>query len=69
MKLTYNEDEERYEMVGAEYHERAHMKHAGFHWDPHATIWYTKDPETAVKLVEYADEEAWERLDDEIGLQ
>ena len=61
MKLITNGDMKRYEAVST-YKEKDIPKGAGFRWDPAIKRWWTSDIETAIKLIEYADDETFEAL-------
>ena len=59
--LTFRND--RFIAVCA-FTERTAPKQAGFRWDPTARMWWTNDPAKAAHLIDYADEQATDALDD-----
>lgn len=61
-RVTYNSARGRFEFVGS-YEERMLPKNAGFHWDPDARRWWTKDIDKAGKLSKIFDTEAQKQFD------
>ena len=58
MVLTHAEERQRWEIV-SQFHEKDFIKSAGgCRWDPATKLWWTKDPLTAVKFIEFADDAA-----------